>query len=368
MLNKLFSSKIENSCKVITIMGITFRFKNWPIRSFRYSTDLKLPVFVPINIRNDLICLNFMAKFLKYDDYDWDGEFFSNDYRNLVSGLDEKSIETVRRSINIYKFYSVLQRKKRVKPDDVRYLGHLLRPSQEEIAVINKEFYSQIYWLENGTYRYKKYILPLNHFESSVFYYRHCIDEFKNQDRFKYKDIIDVGGYIGDSAVVFSDYTERNVHTFEASRKNFELLKITLELNQCKNVIPVMYALGDNSSKTLYLVESGSCTQTAVNNNSIAYDNNSVECITLDDYVEENNLEVGLIKVDIEGFEQTFLKGAEKTIKNQKPSLLISIYHSPDDYLHIKPIIESWNLGYKFRIICPKENRLLETLLVAEVQ
>ncbi|WP_277874920.1 FkbM family methyltransferase [Brachyspira aalborgi] len=33
--------------------------------------------------------------------------------------------------------------------------------------------------------------------------------------------------------------------------------------------------------------------------------------MTLDSFVEENNIIVGLIKVDIEGAEQDFIKGAE---------------------------------------------------------
>lgn len=68
----------------------------------------------------------------------------------------------------------------------------------------------------------------------------------------------------------------------------------------------------------------------------------------LDSYVAEHNLQVGMIKVDIEGFEQRFLAGALETIKSQKPILLISIYHNQDDFYHIKPMIESLELGYKF--------------------
>lgn len=70
--------------------------------------------------------------------------------------------------------------------------------------------------------------------------------------------------------------------------------------------------------------------------------------VTLDSYVEEKNISIGLIKVDIEGFEQEFLKGALKTLNMQKPILCISIYHSDDDFFNIKPFIESLDLGYKF--------------------
>lgn len=89
---------------------------------------------------------------------------------------------------------------------------------------------------------------------------------------------------------------------------------------------------------------------------------------TLDKYVKENNIEVGLIKVDIEGFEQIFLKGAINTIVEQKPALILSIYHSYEDFMEIKNIIENLNLGYKISICkVPTEFVLLEVKLIAEV-
>lgn len=55
----------------------------------------------------------------------------------------------------------------------------------------------------------------------------------------------------------------------------------------------------------------------------------------MDDFVADNNLQIGLIKVDIEGLEQDFLKGAENTIKTQKPALTISIHNSASDFFEI---------------------------------
>ncbi|HBC93028.1 MAG TPA: hypothetical protein DCZ10_09055, partial [Pelotomaculum sp.] len=59
------------------------------------------------------------------------------------------------------------------------------------------------------------------------------------------------------------------------------------------------------------------------------------QAITLDEYVAKHQLDVGLIKVDIEGTEREFLKGAKQTIMSKRPILLISIYHTADDFLDI---------------------------------
>ena len=88
-----------------------------------------------------------------------------------------------------------------------------------------------------------------------------------------------------------------------------------------------------------------------------------VKSKSLDEFVEENNLNVGFIKIDVEGEEQNLLKGAINTIKTQKPIIYISIYHSPNDLFEIKPWIESLNLGYKFKISKEKNQQIVDFFL-----
>ena len=77
---------------------------------------------------------------------------------------------------------------------------------------------------------------------------------------------------------------------------------------------------------------------------------------------------MGLIKVDVEGGEQLLIKGAKNTICSQKPILIISIYHSPEDFFYIKPEIESWNLGYGFTIHKQLNTSIIrETVLIAQI-
>lgn len=198
------------------------------------------------------------------------------------------------------------------------------------------------------------------------------MDYIKNISQVKNKNIIDAGGFIGDSAILFSDYTDKNVYSFEPFLHHYNMMLKTIELNKKNNIIPVNMALGD-SDKELSLYSNGNLNMgLSIERNSEKLDINQIEdkvkMATLDSYVKENNIEVGLIKTDLEGFEQPFLKGAINTIKEQKPVLIISIYHNYSDFFEIKPMIENLNLGYKFKIIKYKNIYAVgTTILLAEV-
>jgi hypothetical protein len=53
---------------------------------------------------------------------------------------------------------------------------------------------------------------------------------------------------------------------------------------------------------------------------------------TVDDEVERLGLHVGFIKADIEGHELRMLRGARKTIREQRPILSLAIYHGAQLY------------------------------------
>ncbi len=236
---------------------------------------------------------------------------------------------------------------KAYKSNDSRVIAN--QAEQIELAKIKNEFEPNILEFSENLFAYDGYFLPINHFEASVFWYRHSLEVLDSSTlaKMRCKDFIDVGGFVGDSAIIFErEFCDKNIYTFEATSKNFNLMQETLRLNDSKRIIPVNLGLGaEKSTMKINLCGSGS---------SMAYDFNggveNAELITLDEFVAERGIEVGFIKVDIEGFEMEFLKGAKNTICTQKPAMLLSIYHSGRDFFKIKPLIESWNLGYSFKI------------------
>lgn len=246
--------------------------------------------------------------------------------------------------------------------------------SQSEIDEwrrIESEFLPNIFQLGENLYCYKHYLLPIDRFEISVFWHKHSLNilEPSTLAKMRDKDFIDVGGYVGDSALIFEqEFCDKNIYTFEPTRDNYERILQTIKLNNLKRTIPINKGLGAENAKAEIGISGTYGLGSSITFSEHFENTESVQITTLDDFVRENKIEVGFIKVDIEGFEMEFLKGAKETICAQKPAMLLSIYHQPSDYFGIKPLIESWDLGYKFKIHQGIDYSLtVETALFCEV-
>lgn len=133
-------------------------------------------------------------------------------------------------------------------------------------------------------------------------------------------DCLDVGANIGNHALAFSGMFDC-VHAFEPARRPFQLLSINAGIRG--NVLPRKLALSDAP---------GRATLTSVGENlgegSLAvveaapghgFEREDVDVATIDGYVEENRLPVGLVKIDVEGHELAVLLGARVLLRTQKP-------------------------------------------------
>jgi len=278
-------------------------------------------------------------------------------YMSLIKGLDLESVETVERIIN---------RVRRISNLDRGDVDIYTCEEQQELRQMFDHFDKSIVELKSDLYCYKNFFMPIRYFNPSVLYYYHGMNELKTLDYIKNNDIIDAGAFIGDSALILSKYTEKKVYSFEAIESNYELFKKTIAYNKLENVVVENKALGDYSGQiTFYeseIMDESSCIPIDDSEKKLI-----VDCVSIDEYVEKNSLKVGLIKTDVEGAEKNLLKGALKTIIEQRPTLLVSIYHSAADFFDIKPMIEELNLNYRFRIYRPAmQNVLTDTILIAE--
>ena len=193
----------------------------------------------------------------------------------------------------------------------------------------------------------KKYKLPLDYYEESTFKYKHGLKFLPNNiiKTLDNKDFIDCGAYIGDTALMFArDYNPNKIYSFEPNLDNYNFFLENIELNNLKNVIPINKGVGEKSCNVdfyslgpaSYIPDEGG--------------NTKIEIISIDEFVSEKNLTVGLIQMDVEGYELKVLKGAARTIKLFKPVLLIEIYHNPEQFFRTKKYIQELMPDYLFEI------------------
>ncbi|MFI80662.1 FkbM family methyltransferase [Campylobacter jejuni] len=294
----------------------------------------------------------------------------NNDYLNdklkiLIKGLDKDSIETV---------LKIVKRLKKSYKSMFFINKELYEEEKIELRNIKNNFQNRIYKVDSNRWFYNGYYLPISAFEISVFYHKHSLSALTTLNKIKKLDIIDVGAYIGDSALILSEYTEGKIHCFEIDKKNFNLLKSTVVLNNKQDKIMVYnFALGKDKQNLGIEYDNLGIGSRVVDLNKSSEEQRKnfdiVEQTTLDNFCKSNpNVKIGFIKVDIEGAEMDFLKGAKETICSQKPAMLISIYHNSRDFFEIKPLLDSWDVGYVFKIVKPVDHTIaVETALFCEV-
>lgn len=249
---------------------------------------------------------------------------------------------------------------------DIEYLyfdnnsTKLFSKEQEMLYLNEKSLYED---LKSKFYNIDFVSLEHLYFKSGIFYLPKDIT-----DKFKNTICIDVGAYIGDTAVVFSNYEFEKIYAFEVDIVNFNEMKKNLELFGNKTIIPCNIGIGDeNTSMKLDYSDKLNDGSTLLYNrgNNKTY---NVEIVKLDDYFENTKNQIGLIKLDIEGFEEKALLGAKKIITKNKPVLLIACYH---DWLafgqmfKIKKWIKELNMGYKILFRHDDYKHLLNWCLIA---
>ena len=215
---------------------------------------------------------------------------------------------------------------------------------------------------EGGTILY----LSENDFSVPVCIGKYGLRELPNHvvEKIRETTVLDIGALRGDTSLMFLEFSPSKILAFEPVKQHYELLKKTIQKNRLEGlVIPVKEALGDKKMKQKISVQGH---ESSLNDN-ISNPLGEEEWITVETidnkYSEEN---IGLIKIDVEGFEYFVLSGGKKTIQQQKPILIVSMYHTGKDFFEIPPMLRQFvpNYQYRFLDICPQDS-IAEKILIA---
>lgn len=158
---------------------------------------------------------------------------------------------------------------------------------------------------------------------------------------FEDKVFVDVGAYTGDTTLDFIDTYRKykKIYCYEMTTESMATVKENL--NKYGNIVYLTKAVSNNNRIghfTNELIDDS--TNKLVNNGNV-----EVEIVSLDNDITEK---IDMIKMDIEGEEYNALLGCKNHIINDRPILLISVYHNNEDWWRLARLIDEFNKDYKF--------------------
>ena len=180
--------------------------------------------------------------------------------------------------------------------------------------------------------------------------------------------IIDAGGFIGDTAVLFHHKLggQCQIHSFELLDENLALLLHNLERNGVTSEQIVVNKLALTNETGGEIVLEPGVVQGAGSIFGKQAAGERIQTVTLDDYVVGAGIaKVDFIKMDIEGAEVMALNGAHRTIQLFKPRLAICLYHKWDDAVTIPQAILATGVDYEFSFKWVEMNHGWEAILFA---
>ena len=261
----------------------------------------------------------------------------------LLSGLDKKSADTIR--LICKRNFELLPTQENTELFRYNH-NKLYTPSELAGAKIPLDIEAI----------QKKFAVPADAFFETPVWRFHCGLRSLPESvlsGIKGKSVIDGGAYWGDSALVFSEYAPRDIYAFEPQPKTFHTLSEVVKENHMEELIfPQRAGLSDQKGIAELYTKGMQSGANLFNVSPVNYEGeeevDQIDLTSIDDFVREKDLHVGLIKLDVEGNELSVIRGAMNTIRRDKPILAISIYHTPKDFFEIKPMLENENLGYRF--------------------
>lgn len=151
--------------------------------------------------------------------------------------------------------------------------------------------------------------------------------------------VVDCGAYTGDTVV---DYIRtygdcKRIYAYEVAPRTYG--QMVQNLSCYGNIVPRQKGVGKEAG--ILYINDGHGAGTSV----LAQGEIPVEVVALDEDIAEP---ITVLKMDIEGSEQDAIQGASAHIKADRPGLLISAYHKPEDLFEIPRLIDSMRTDYQY--------------------
>lgn len=142
---------------------------------------------------------------------------------------------------------------------------------------------------------------------------------------------IDIGAHKGFMSLIGATFVGENgqVVAFEPNAGNFEALKQNLAMNGdiASRIRAEFIAISDRCGTQKFRGTSGSTMGRIIRDDETADGVYEVPTKTLDSYVDDLRLRPSLLKIDIEGHEETAILGIKSTLMTSRPAALVEVHH-----------------------------------------
>lgn len=233
---------------------------------------------------------------------------------------------------------------------DNYFIGLMQRALTKDYYEKNIKAFEQTYnWLEDDLSKkiFENYLS--GHIELKNFPMRSTWSKELMKNQYFPQDIIhlnkkdevfvDCGAYTGDTLKDFSDrvLTFKKYYALEPDERRFEELQTIIDSID-GDVVHLRYGVS-NENKICAFSTNNDCGEISSEGEV------KIRVAKLDDLITEDN--ISFLKMDIEGAELEALEGAERIIKNAKPTLAICVYHKKEDLITIPQYIKNLEPQYK---------------------
>jgi len=159
----------------------------------------------------------------------------------------------------------------------------------------------------------------------------------------KSKSIIDIGCWISDNTIVWSEMLEpgqAKVFAIDPSENNLRFGKSLASANSASNISWHHNVCSDIDGQELFY--EGSIDHTCFDNSSKRH-HLSIKSSTIDKLIPASHqASVGLFHLDVEGFEKLVLLGAKDVISSSLPVILFEQHITTDDFYDIARFLGQW--------------------------
>ena len=168
-------------------------------------------------------------------------------------------------------------------------------------------------------------------------------------DNFVDKNIIDLGCWIGDNTIPWALKSKGIIYAIDPSVENLNNINELAKINNLNNIIIMNHTISDTFGEVF--TNEHDLTHISCNETTGIH---RLHTITLD-YLKLEN--IGLLHLDVEGFEQKVLNGAKLLLEKYNPVIIWENHINKDDYWYTINFLNSY--GYKTYMI----NELLPNCL-----